>query len=89
LLILLAASFGLWGWERGLMLGAQAGVYGLALGDLLVPEGAALKRLTSPPRAFVTLLTAAFCAQRIFFVAPGRLWKVTYAQAATRHPERL
>ena len=79
---MMAASFGLPGGSRMLLLGLQAGVYGLALADLAAPEGAAIKRLTSPPRALVTLLAAAFCAQRIFFVKPGQLWKVTYAQSA-------
>ena len=79
MLLLLVASFGLTDWRRGLMLTAQAGFFALALADAMVPEGTIFKRLTSIPRAVATLLAAAFCAQRIFFVPPARLWKVTYA----------
>lgn len=79
MLLMLAASFWLPGWIRVIALTGQFGFYTLAALDLLIGEGNPLKRLTGPARAFVTLLTAAFCAQAIFFVEPGRLWKVTYA----------
>jgi poly-beta-1,6-N-acetyl-D-glucosamine synthase len=58
-------------------LAAQAMFYGFALLDRIVPEGNALKRLSAPIAAFVTLATAAFAAQMIFFRDPSTLWKTT------------
>ncbi|MEK7405621.1 MAG: glycosyltransferase family 2 protein [Acidobacteriota bacterium] len=64
---------------RWLAAGCQAAFYGLAALDLLIPEGAVLKRLSAPARAFVVFMIAAACAVAVFFVPPQRLWKVTSA----------
>jgi poly-beta-1,6-N-acetyl-D-glucosamine synthase len=80
LLLLLVFSFGLpgiWAWA---VLAPQAALYGLALLDIWMPEGVAVKRLTSPARAFVLLIAAAVFALAVFFVPPQRLWKPTEVQ---------
>ena len=56
---------------------AQAAFYGAALVDRLLLESNPIKRLTAPIAAFVTLITAAFFAQAIFFRDPATLWKAT------------
>jgi hypothetical protein len=61
------------------VLAPQLAGYALALLDLAVPEGAALKRLTAPAATFVTMMVAALGALSIFVVPPRRLWKVTSA----------
>ena len=81
-LLLLLTSFGLpapWVWVA---VAGQAAFYGLAALDLVVPQGVLLKRLTSPARAFVVLVAAAFFALKIFFVPPQKLWKVTEVRKA-------
>lgn len=57
-----------WNW---ISLLGQIGFYLAALVDRLLPEGAALKRLTSPIRVFVVLMAASLCASSIL-LAPGR-----------------
>lgn len=67
---------------RGAAITAQALFYAAALGDLAIPEGWPLKRLTSPVRTFVTLMAAAFCAVSILFVPGQVLWSASgHAQA--------
>jgi cellulose synthase/poly-beta-1,6-N-acetylglucosamine synthase-like glycosyltransferase len=63
-----------WNW---LALASQAGFYGLAAIDPLVPEKAALKRVSSLIRTFVTLLVATLCALQVLFVSPRKLWEAT------------
>jgi hypothetical protein len=53
----------------------QAMVYGLAVFDVLVPDGMILKRVTAPLRAFFVLVLAALCAVAVFVVPADRLWK--------------
>ena len=60
---------------RVLASSAQALVYGLALLDPVIPDGAALKRLTSPARTFVVLMAAAFWAGSILFRSSDSFWK--------------
>jgi cellulose synthase/poly-beta-1,6-N-acetylglucosamine synthase-like glycosyltransferase len=82
LLLAAGSSFFLprpWNW---LALAAQAGFYGLAAIDPLVPEKAALKRVSSLIRTFVTLLAATLCALQILFVSPRKLWKATNLDSA-------
>ncbi len=56
---------------------AQIAFYLCAALDPLLPSGFPLKKLTSPIRTFVTLMTAAMFAVRIFFVPARSLWKET------------
>ncbi len=49
----------------------------LAFLDLLIPRGFPLKRLTSPPRTFLLMNTAALVAVVVFFMDPKRLWRPT------------
>ena len=59
------------------VLAAQALFYGLYFVDRVLSEGSSLKRITAPFAAFLTLVTAAFFAQTIFFRDPASLWKTT------------
>jgi poly-beta-1,6-N-acetyl-D-glucosamine synthase len=77
LLVILAASFGLPPLWSMLALSGQAAFYAVALADRWVPEGASLKRITSPVRTFVTLMAASLCAVSILFVPSARLWRPT------------
>jgi cellulose synthase/poly-beta-1,6-N-acetylglucosamine synthase-like glycosyltransferase len=72
----LFASFGLPAPAGRIMIATQLLFYGLALADLVVPEGK-LKKLTSPIATFVTLMAAAFCAVSVFVVPSARLWNPT------------
>lgn len=60
---------------RTAALSVQVGVYGLSLLDLWLPEGSAVKRLSSPLRTFVALVASALFAVSIFVVPSSRLWK--------------
>ena len=83
LLTILAASFFLpAGWRAAVLL-AQGAFYGLALLDYWLPEGLLVKRVSSPARAFVILMSAAACATSIFFVPGGRLWRTTRVEASS------
>lgn len=55
-------------------LAAQLVFYLTALADLAVPEGALLKRLTSPLRTFAVLMAAALCATSILFRPSRSFW---------------
>ena len=65
---------------RWFTLAAQFLFYALATFDVIVPEGSFLKRVTTPIRAFVVLLTAALFAVSIFFTTPDKLWKRTHVR---------
>jgi len=82
LLLAAGASFFLPRPWNGLALTAQAGFYGLAALDPLVPEKAGLKRVSSLIRTFVTLLAATLCALQVLFIPPRELWKVTNPESA-------
>jgi len=69
------------GW-RVAALSAQAAFYGLAALDLVVPDGAAVKRLSSPARAFVVLMAAALCAVSIAFLPARVFWAAPAAPRA-------
>lgn len=62
---------------NAVVIAAQLGFYGTYFVDRMLAEGNALKRLTAPLAAFLTLVTAAFFAQAIFFRDPASLWKTT------------
>ncbi|HZQ51709.1 MAG TPA: glycosyltransferase family 2 protein [Bryobacteraceae bacterium] len=51
--------------------------YGFAVCDLWVPEHTTLKRLSGTCRAFVVLITAAFCGLTVFFLPSQKLWRET------------
>ncbi len=71
------ATIGLPPYWRGAAACAQGLFYGLALLDVMVPDGSALKRITSPLRTFVVLMAASLAAVRVYFVQPTSLWKET------------
>jgi cellulose synthase/poly-beta-1,6-N-acetylglucosamine synthase-like glycosyltransferase len=83
-LILMALStFGL---PPGIRLWAalgQVAFYLAALLDPLVPAKFPLKKITSPIRTFVVLMTASFLALRILFVPATSLWKETKVRHTT------
>ncbi len=88
LLVILITSFYLAEPARTLVLSGQALFYLAALADRWIPERAALKRLTSPIRAFVTMMAAAVAGLSVFFVPSQRLWKVTGATKAKPSNEK-
>ena len=69
------STFGLPPLWRAVAAWGQVFFYGLALLDGLVPDGVALKKLTSPIRTFVVLMAASLAAVRVYFVQPTSLWK--------------
>ena len=77
LLLVFVASWFLPSALRSVALAGQAVFYGAALMHRVFPERSAAQRLTAPFAAFVTLVWAAFCAQRIFFTDPATLWTST------------
>ena len=70
-----ALSFGLPGPWSGVAIACQAAFYGGALADRWMPEQSLLKRLTSPIRAFVTLMGAGLCAISVLALPSSRLWR--------------
>jgi cellulose synthase/poly-beta-1,6-N-acetylglucosamine synthase-like glycosyltransferase len=76
LILIAVTSFGLPGPWREILLAAQGVFYGLAALDPRIRESVALKRLSSPARAFVILMVAAVYATSVFFVPAQELWKV-------------
>jgi poly-beta-1,6-N-acetyl-D-glucosamine synthase len=75
LLVVAGTSFGLPGPWRILAWWGQAGFYGLAVIDTLLPESSWLKRATSPVRTFVVLVAASLSAVIVIFIPPQKLWK--------------
>jgi cellulose synthase/poly-beta-1,6-N-acetylglucosamine synthase-like glycosyltransferase len=75
LLVVAGTSCGLPDPWRAIAWGGQAGIYGLAALDGVLPESSWLKRVTSPTRTFVVLMAASLCAVAVLFVAPRKLWK--------------
>ena len=55
----------------------QAVFYGLAMLDRWVPEGAAVKRISSPMRTFTVLMAAALCAPFALLHSGDGVWKQT------------
>ena len=81
------ATIGLPPYWRAAAVCAQALFYGLALLDVIVPDGTAFKRLTSPIRTFVVLMAASLCGVSVYFVQPTRLWKeATYRPSIAEQP---
>lgn len=65
---------------REICVAAQLVFYMLAALDSVLSDGHSLKRVTAPLAAFVTLVSAAFIAQAIFFRDPASLWKTTHVR---------
>ncbi len=61
-------------WAVGALVG-QAAFYALAGLDFALPEGLALKRVSSPVRTFVVMMGATVCALAILFCPAQKLWK--------------
>jgi glucan phosphoethanolaminetransferase (alkaline phosphatase superfamily) len=80
LLLCLLVTFWLPAPLRWFILAGQFIFFALAMLDVIVPEGSFFKRLTTPIRAFVVLLTAALFAVSIFFTTPDKLWKRTHVR---------
>jgi cellulose synthase/poly-beta-1,6-N-acetylglucosamine synthase-like glycosyltransferase len=68
-------------WREAALLG-QGILYLLSLLDVWLPEKMPLKRLSSPARTFVILVTSALFAVSIFFVPTSRLWRTPHQQPA-------
>ena len=79
-ILLLASSLGLPAPWAAVTVGAQALFYALAVIDVLISETAAIKRLTSPARAFVVMMAAAVCALAVFCFRPQQSWRPTEMQ---------
>jgi cellulose synthase/poly-beta-1,6-N-acetylglucosamine synthase-like glycosyltransferase len=81
------ATIGLPPYWRAAAAWAQGLFYGLALLDVIVPDGTALKRVTSPIRTFVVLMAASLCGVSVYFVQPTKLWKeTTYRPSIAEQP---
>lgn len=78
-LALVALGSALWlpsPWREGVLASAAA-FLALAALDSLLPQGSALKRVTSPARTILVMLAASLCSISVFLVSPQRLWKRT------------
>jgi hypothetical protein len=82
------ATIGLPPYWRAFAAWGQVLFYGFAALDGIVPDGALLKKLTSPIRTFVVLMAASLTAVQVYFVQPTSLWKdVSYrASVAEQSP---
>ena len=63
-------------WREAALASAGA-FFALAAFDSLLPQGSALKRITSPARTTLVMLAASLCSISVFLVPPQRLWKRT------------
>lgn len=63
---------------------AQAAFYGIAALDGMIAQRSRWKRLSSPARTFVVLMTAALCAASILFRDPRSFWPAPTAPAKAR-----
>ena len=81
------ATIGLPPYWRAAAAWAQGLFYGLAALDVAVPDGSALKKLTSPIRTFVVLMAASLAGVSVYFVQPTKLWKeATYRPSIAEQP---
>jgi len=76
------SAFGLPSPWRAAALAGQALVYALALLDVRIPARSTAKRISSPLRTFITLVSAAFLAPLILFVPPSAFWAPAAGEAA-------
>jgi poly-beta-1,6-N-acetyl-D-glucosamine synthase len=77
LMVIAASSFGLPFLFRQVAVAGQILFYVVAFLDRWIPEGSAIKSLSSPVRTFVVLMAASFMACKIFFTPARELWKET------------
>jgi len=81
------ATLGLPPYWRAAAASSQLLFYGLAALDVVVPDGSALKKLTSPIRTFVVLMAASLAGVSVYFVSPTSLWKeATYRPSIAEKP---
>ena len=73
---------------RAWAIAGQAAPYGLAALDIVLPAKVPLKKLTSPIRTFLVLISASVIALRVFFVPPKSLWKENTARVTEAPPSR-
>lgn len=71
---------------RTIALAGQLLFYFLAAIDPFMANPFVLKKITSPVRTFVVLMTASMLAVRIFFVPAQSLWKETTVRGAVQTP---
>lgn len=76
LILLVTAPFLPWPFNL-IMVAGQVFFYGLALVDMVLSEKNPLKKLTSPIRTFVVLMTASLAATKILLRPGDSLWKPT------------
>lgn len=82
------ATIGLPPYWRAVAACGQVLFYGLAVLDVAVPDGVALKKLTAPIRTFVVMMAASLAAVRVYFVQPTSLWKdVSYRASVAERPQ--
>ncbi len=62
---------------RIVFLVGQVLAYGVGLLDFWIPEGAILKKVSSPARVFLTMMAASACALSILFLPTAKLWRPT------------
>jgi len=77
LLLFVSSPWLPWPWLAAPVVGGQLVFYALAALDPWIPRASAVKRLSAPVRAVVSMLAAAACAVTIFVLPPGRFWKPT------------
>jgi len=73
--------------QRTLALAPLVGIT-VALLDFVVPRHSRLKRISSPPRTFLTMNLASLLSPVVFIVPPTILWPPTEAVPAGAAPER-
>lgn len=74
---------------RWIALAPQLAFYAAGLLDSVVPESNPVKKLTAVIRAFLVLVSAAFCAVAVFFLPAQRLWKETNVSLGAPKPDPL
>ncbi len=74
---------------RWIALAPQLAFYAAGLLDSFIPESNPIKRLTAVIRAFLVLVSAAFCAVAVFFLPAQRLWKETNVSLGAPKPDPL
>jgi len=87
MIVMAVSAFALPEAWRILAVGGQGLFYACALADRWVPESWRAKSATSSARAFVVLVTAAFCAVPAFLFGNLDVWTPARMRPATRNPQ--